>query len=183
MSGANPEYVFWDGKIGSHSGIYIQILILNGAVVCPIVLVQSKNPIETRMIEHEYSRLKEHYSYHTNSMLNIMYISSVEKDLDFSNNYKSVFRNFSVGYPIYPVMERLLRFAKYFRSGNDSGSSNSIRPISLCISNSCPYLGEVNQLLQSGSITGGMVKFPFINKKDDEIRQVALNRRLLMLSG
>ena len=174
LSGINPEYVYWDGKVGSHSGIYIQILLLNGAVICPVVLVESKNPIEIRMIEHEYSRLKEHYSYHTNNMLNIMYISSVEKDLDFSNNYRIIFKNFAVGYPIYPLLDKLFRFAKYFR-GNS--------PISLCISNNCPYLVEVNQLVKNGMITGQMVKFPFINKNNDEIRQVALNRRLLMLSN
>lgn len=174
LSGINPEYVYWDGKVGSHSGIYIQILILNGAVVCPVVLVQSKNPIEVNMIEHEYSRLKEHYSYHTNNMLNIMYISSVEKDLDFSNNYMMIFKNFSIGYPIYPILDKLFRFAKYFR-GN--------RPISICISNDSPYLTEINQMIQNGFINSNMLKFPFIHKKKHEIRQIALNKHLLMLSA
>jgi hypothetical protein len=38
-------------------------------------------------------------------------------------------------------------------------------------------------MVKNGMITGQMVKFPFINKNNDEIRQVALNRHLLMLSN
>lgn len=196
---SNIEYVLWDGNISSNSGIYIQILILNGSLVLPIVLVSSTNPIEIQTIEHEYARCKEHYAYHSNNMLNIMYITAVEKDLEFSSNYKTIFRDISIGYPIYPVLEKILRFSKHFyinkynqlpkhlkqniNANTNINTNIKIKPLTICITSNCEYLKCINNAYKSGLINSNYIFTPFIKKTNDEIKQIALNRKLLFIKN